>query len=80
MEEKDKAVFQAKTKKERLAMLDEAIETILFGGQSYKIGSHSLTRADLATLRAMRNELLSEAEEDDPPLLGHTAVAFFDRR
>ena len=40
------------TAREQLENINEAIYNILAGGQSYKIGSRSLTRADLATLIA----------------------------
>ena len=39
---------------ERLAQVDEAIAAVLAGGQSYKLGSQSVTRADLSQLRALR--------------------------
>ena len=43
------------TPQQRLQEVNEAIQAVLLGGQSYKIGSRSLTRADLALLRAMRD-------------------------
>ena len=36
---------------EMLEQVNSAISAVLAGGQSYKIGSRSLTRADLAMLR-----------------------------
>ena len=39
-----------KKAKAELAQVDSAIAAILGGSQSYRIGSRSLTRADLATL------------------------------
>ena len=42
---------------EMLEQINAAITAVLSGGQSYKIGSRSLTRADLSTLQAMRAEL-----------------------
>ena len=66
---------------EMLAQVNTAIVAIMAGGQSYKIGSRSLTRADLATLRAMRDDLEAQlAQEDSGGLLGRTYVAFFDGR
>ena len=38
------------TPAELLGEVDKAIQAILVGGQSYKIGSRSLARADLALL------------------------------
>lgn len=46
--------------KDLLRQVEEAISKITLTGQSYKIGSRSLTRADLAELRAMRKELKQE--------------------
>ena len=43
------------TPQQRLQEVNKAIQAVLLGGQSYKIGSRSLTRADLALLRAMRD-------------------------
>ena len=39
--------------KQLLQEVNTAIRTILVGGQSYKIGSRQLTRADLGMLRSM---------------------------
>lgn len=66
---------------EMLAQVNEAITAVLCGGQSYKIGSRSLTRADLALLRSMREDLEAQiAQEDSGPLLGRAYVAFFEGR
>ena len=64
-----------------LGQVNAAIKTILVGGQSYKIGSRSLTRADLAMLKSLRDDLEAQiADDDSGPLLGRTYVAFFDGR
>lgn len=69
------------TAEERLAEVSTAITKILVGGQSYKIGTRSLTRADLAELRAMKKELEQEVAAENTPVLGRkAAAAFFDRR
>ena len=69
------------TQEEQLETVNKAIYTILVGGQSYKIGSRSLTRADLSELYAMQKALRSEIEYDrDTGLLGDTSVAVFDGR
>ena len=69
------------TQEEQLEVVNKAIYTILVGGQSYKIGSRSLTRADLSELYAMQKALRSEIEDDgDTGLLGDTSVAVFDGR
>lgn len=66
---------------ELLEQVDKAITTVLAGGQSYKIGSRSLTRADLAMLKSMRDDLQAQvAEEENNGLLGRTFVAFFEGR
>lgn len=46
--------------KELLLQVEKAINTITATGQSYKLGSRSVTRADLAELREMRKELMQE--------------------
>lgn len=66
---------------ELLVHVDAAIQNILVGGQSYKLGSRSLTRADLSILRQMRNELLAQENADaDGSLLPGTVAAFFEGR
>ena len=55
---------------EGLAQVQEAITKVLYGGQSYQIGSRKLTRADLTELRAMEKELKAEvASESNSSLL-----------
>jgi len=69
------------TPQEQLNTVNEAIHAILVTGQSYKIGSRSLTRADLALLRTMKKELESElATENETSLFGDTYVGVFDGR
>ena len=69
------------TAEQRLAEVNRAIQSVLLGGQSYKLGSRSVTRADLALLRAMRNELEAElANGESSMLLSDTLVAVFDSR
>lgn len=66
---------------EMLEQINAAITAVLSGGQSYKIGSRQLTRADLATLQAMRAELEAQITAGQASsLLDHTYVAFFDGR
>ena len=66
---------------EMLEQINAAITAVLSGGQSYKIGSRSLTRADLSTLQAMRAELEAQITAGQAsPLLDRTDVAFFDGR
>lgn len=62
---------------EQLEVLNEAIYKILAGGQSYKIGSRSLTRADLATLISERDRLESKIQGDSEMLLSGAYVADF---
>ena len=69
------------TPKQRLLEVQTAIQAVLLGGQSYKLGSRSLTRADLAMLRSMENDLKAQVAAEDPsPLFDDTHVAFFDGR
>lgn len=66
---------------EELNVINEAIYKILVGGQAYKIGSRSLTRADLGLLYQRKRELEAIIAEDaDSPLFRDTVVAIFDRR
>ena len=54
---------------------------MLVGGQSYKIGTRQLTRADLSLLYKLRNDLTAQiAAEGSTSLLDDTYVAVFDGR
>ena len=71
--------------KEMLGQVNSAITAILAGGQSYRIGSRSLTRADLAMLKSFREELEAQVAEGDLSdgtvgLFSRTFVAEFDGR
>ena len=69
------------TPDELLTEVNKAIQAVLVGGQSYKIGSRSLTRADLSLLLATRNDLQAQvAAQDDGRLMPDTYVAFFEGR
>ena len=66
---------------ELLEQVNKAISAVLLGGQAYKIGSRSLTRADLSLLKSMREELEAQLAADTTGhLLGNTVVAIFDGR
>lgn len=72
---------QKQTVAQRLQEVDAAIHAILLGGQSYKLGTRSLTRADLSLLRQMRDDLAAQLQEDENgPLFGRTVVAVFEGR
>ena len=69
------------TKEQLLSEVDNAIYSILVGGQSYKIGSRSLTRANITELKNIRAELKGElAQDSNSSLLEGAYVAFFDGR
>lgn len=69
------------TPKEMLAEVNKAITTVLIGGQSYKIGSRQLTRADLGLLKSLKNELTVQvASEEESGLFSDTVVAVFGGR
>lgn len=73
--------FEKMTKEQQLAEVNKAIYAVLAGGQSYSIGSRSLTRADLSLLKKMREELEAEiTAESSAHLLDNTFVALFDGR
>lgn len=68
---------------EQLASVRKAIYAVEQGGQSYKIGSRSLTRVNYADLLAQEKELMSELAADDDDNTGlftDTYAAVFDRR
>lgn len=48
---------------QELAEVNAAISAIVKGAQSYTIGSRSVTKASLAELRSLRNELVGELAE-----------------
>lgn len=65
-----------------LSQVEEAINAILEGGQSYKIGTRSLTRADLKELVSLRNQLVTEqgsAADTDAGIPG-ASIALFSGR
>lgn len=69
------------TPQQRLTEVNKAIQAVLLGGQSYKLGSRSVSRADLALLKAMRDELEAAIASEAPThLFGDTYVAFFEGR
>ena len=77
----ENAIFPFGTPKEQLDDVNQAIYSILAGGQSYRIGTRSLTRADLAELYGMQKALRAEIENDpESGLFGSTVVAVFDGR
>ena len=55
---------ESMTKQQLYEEVDKAIHAILVGGQSYKIGSRSLTRANITELRKLRSDLAAEIATD----------------
>lgn len=68
------------TAQQRLDIINDAIEHILVGGQSYKIGSRQLNRADLGKLYEMQRDYQAQVSSGTPGLLDDTFVAIFDGR
>lgn len=69
------------TTKEMLDNVNAAIMAIAVGGQSYKIGSRQLTRADLKQLYQIKNDLTAQlASENTSGLLDDCYVAVFSGR
>lgn len=69
------------TAQEMLTEVNNAIYAVLVGGQSYKIGTRQLTRADLSLLYNMKNDLMAQvAAQGETSLLDDTYVAVFDGR
>ena len=72
---------ERQTLAQRLLEVDTAIHAVLLGGQSYKLGTRSVTRADLALLRKMRDDLAAQLQqEDNGNLMGGVVVAVFEGR
>ena len=57
------------TAQDLLQQVDQAIVNITVGGQSYKLGSRQLERADLNTLYKIKNDLMAQAAGTTPGLL-----------
>ena len=71
----------AQTTEMMLSEVETAITTVLVAGQSYKIVSRSLTRADLNLLIKMRNDLRTQlSQEGSNGLLDNTYLAVFEGR
>lgn len=69
------------TAQDMLDSVNAAIIAITVGGQSYKIGSRSLTRADLKQLYTMKNDLMAQvASQNNTGLLDDCYTAIFDGR
>lgn len=73
--------MQDMTNEELLKHVNEAIVAITVGGQSYTIGSRSLTRANLTELHNLKKDLEAKiASEKNCGLFSDTYVAFFEGR
>ncbi len=68
------------TVEQKLVEVNQAISNILVGGQSYKIGSRSLTRADLNRLLAMQRDLQAQLANQNDGLMDNTYLGLFDGR
>ena len=68
------------TVEQKLVEVNQAISNILVGGQSYKIGSRSLTRADLNTLLAMQRDLQAQLANQNDGLMDNTYLGLLDRK
>ena len=69
-----------KAAEEKLIEVNTAISKILIGGQEYKIGTRSLTRADLGTLLEMQKDLQAQIANQDSHLMDNTYLAVFEGR
>lgn len=70
------------TSAQLLVEVNNAISAILRTGQSYTIGSRSLTRANITELRKLKADLEAEiaAEAENDYLFGNTYAGFFEGR
>lgn len=69
-----------KSTEEQLKEVNQAIRNILVGGQAYKIGSRSLTRADLNMLLNMQRNLQTQLANQDAGLMDNTYLGVFEGR
>ncbi len=66
---------------EMLEEVNKAIQSVLLGGQSYRLGSRSVTRADLSLLRKMRDDLEAQLNsKKSSEFMSDTFVAIFEGR
>lgn len=69
------------SKEQMLEDVNNAITAIMVGGQSYKIGSRQLTRADLTQLYKIKNDLTAQlSQEKSGGLFDDCYVGIFDGR
>lgn len=68
------------TVEERLLEVNDAISKVLVGGQSYRLGTKSLTRADLNTLLDMQHDLQAQLANQDTGLMDNTYLGVFEGR
>lgn len=69
--------IQYDTLGDQLKTINEAIYKILEGGQSYKIGTRALTRADLSTLLSERDRIEAQIQGSGATLLSGAYAAEF---
>ena len=75
MSKEDTAKYNTLT--DQLSVLNDAIYKILVGGKSYKIGTRSVTRADLKTLIEERDRIESQLCGDGTSLIDGAYAADF---
>ncbi len=69
------------TPEDQLNTVNEAIYAVLKGGQSYRIGTRELERADLKQLFDIQKRLQAAVEQNaDSRLFEETVVGVFDGR
>lgn len=76
----DVSSLQTFTAAQLLTLVEYAIAHLLAGGQSYSIGSRTVTKANLAELREWRKELKAEVNESSSVTGTLTALADFGRQ
>lgn len=75
------AIPENLTTEQMLGEVNKAIYAVLAGGQSYKIDSRALTRADLSMLQKLRGDLEAQISTGQVgEFLSNTYVAVFDGR
>lgn len=70
------------TTAQMLQAVNQAIHDVSVGGQNYRLGSRSLTRANLSELKNLRNQLLQEQAQNanNADFFANTSVAVFEGR
>lgn len=65
---------------DKLKAIDHAIMTILLGGQVLGMNGRNITRANLKDLRELRNDVVTQATDEDAESAGGIALVQYGER